>query len=903
MTSLQQIQAQLTDRSTLLFKLKTKALQLHAVATNTSATAMTRLKAVLIASGIGALVVALGYVAANWDKISKAIGLTSEKAERNNAINAKANEIAGEQIAKLSILIDRVKKGGLSFQEKQKAIHDYNKEFGETLGAVKNYPELEKKLIESGEDYITYLGLKAQAEAAYQLAIEKSKEALLRKNNVETSFLQDYGRVKVKSTFGGIPTSFETISPEENAKKRAEQESKEILDESKKFLTENEKLIQQAEALANKLKLPPPKFDKEAAKKTIQDYSSFIDELKGKIRELANANNENEYQKRLDAIDIAFESEKEKYKKQIEAIKDNDKQKAELQKLFTKLYNEELGKEGEAVKNRNTEKKKLVEEFEKQRAEIIMKAETVILSAYGKNTETELQNIRTKYEEIRKELVQQIRLTNDATTKAQLEAQLNQLPEAQQQEERNLSFNTNKGIIESQKNINEALLGIVVEGENERKTALNSLQASNYAQQLQNFKTLLAEPLQEQYTRLVDELQKTNSPERAEEIADQLTEMFGQERATEIINLIVQTKELKNELGKPFEINLDLGAFSGLADKLEKELSKIEGITGEAAKAISQGIAFTLSNAFDALSAGIENTIKLHEERLELLNEQINQVESDLEKEKELQDEGLANNYEAKKQELEILKQAKADEEAEQQRALEKKQKLQKVQFLLDTAMQLSNLITASTEIFKVTAALNVVPGLGTAIAIGLVTAMFGAFAAAKITAYQSISQGTQFREGIKKGKVSLNGPSHEQGGFGLYNNQTGKQIAEFEGNEDVYVFNPQQKQKYAPILEALLNDAKGYMSIDSTLDSLRKVNTKNQVKGAVNMYNIAVQGKSNESKQLSDDVRELKSMFASEFLGYKKERETTERQYETNEYYILKSKGKTTKIKKNERS
>lgn len=50
-----------------------------------------------------------------------------------------------------------------------------------------------------------------------------------------------------------------------------------------------------------------------------------------------------------------------------------------------------------------------------------------------------------------------------------------------------------------------------------------------------------------------------------------------------------------------------------------------------------------------------------------------------------------------------------------------------------------------------------------------------------------------------------LNGqPSHEQGGVGVYNEQTGRKIAEFEGNEKLFVVNKGSSAKYADLLRAI---------------------------------------------------------------------------------------------------
>ena len=68
---------------------------------------------------------------------------------------------------------------------------------------------------------------------------------------------------------------------------------------------------------------------------------------------------------------------------------------------------------------------------------------------------------------------------------------------------------------------------------------------------------------------------------------------------------------------------------------------------------------------------------------------------------------------------------------------LEQKKKMQKAQLAIDTALQLNNLITASTNIFN---ALSSIPFVGIPLAIATIGVMFGAFAVTKAKAAQSIN-------------------------------------------------------------------------------------------------------------------------------------------------------------------
>src|SRR5690606_1034481 len=193
--------------------------------------------------------------------------------ERMNSVTKTAKENYSEQIAKLTLLNKTVKEGGLSFNEKKKAVDDYNKTFGETLGTVKSYTELEKKLIENGPAYIKYLGLKAKAEAAYQLALEKSKESLIKRNSEETKF-GDYLKAFTTQSYEG-ETSVNVI-----AKTRNNEEARNREQEAEELLNIQEELNEDMERLAKELGLIFDTPNNELAK----EFNKMADLLQNLIK-------------------------------------------------------------------------------------------------------------------------------------------------------------------------------------------------------------------------------------------------------------------------------------------------------------------------------------------------------------------------------------------------------------------------------------------------------------------------------------------------------------------------------------------------------------------------------------------------------------------------------------------
>lgn len=118
----------------------------------------------LLTLGIAAITSAWTYYTMNIDKAKE-----STKELSNSFVS---------QLGTLNLLINSLEKGVKTQRDKSTAVALYNKELGDTLGKVKSYAELENKLIKNAPNYIQYLSLKARAEGAYQLSLEKTKKLL-----------------------------------------------------------------------------------------------------------------------------------------------------------------------------------------------------------------------------------------------------------------------------------------------------------------------------------------------------------------------------------------------------------------------------------------------------------------------------------------------------------------------------------------------------------------------------------------------------------------------------------------------------------------------------------------------------------------------------------------------------
>lgn len=267
----------------------------------------------------------------------------------------------------------------------------------------------------------------------------------------------------------------------------------------------------------------------------------------------------------------------------------------------------------------------------------------------------------------------------------------------------------------------------------------------------------------------------------------------------EVNDAILAVRKIEKELGdyakkgKQFDLFKLLGLDGKMTDEQKKNVS-------EAAKQIANDI----GQMADFVVEQYQRQIDKKQEAIDQYNTEIEDLEGQLESEKELRDEGLANNVENIQKEIEAKK-AQRDEEIKQQKELQEKQAaIRKAQIVAETAFQLVGMITSSVSIFK--HATEMFGPFGVPIAIASVAAMFGAFTMAKIKAMQAVNDGAKFEDGGE-----IDGNSHAQGGVKYYS-KDGKKVRELEGGE--YVTNKFSYKKYQKLVAALNKDDFSGLSI-----------------------------------------------------------------------------------------
>jgi len=133
----------------------------------------------LLVSGIGAIVIGIAAAVTAFNRYREA----QEKALRSQKQITEINTKAAKSIAEVTTDFERynriVRDSAATDADKEKALKELNKKYGDTFGKVKDVRDMEEQLISRAPAYIAMMTEKARAQAAMALAVD-SQEKLLK---------------------------------------------------------------------------------------------------------------------------------------------------------------------------------------------------------------------------------------------------------------------------------------------------------------------------------------------------------------------------------------------------------------------------------------------------------------------------------------------------------------------------------------------------------------------------------------------------------------------------------------------------------------------------------------------------------------------------------------------------
>ena len=176
---------ELTTRGTAANKVYAFSQQQLAIMMDASATSAQRFKAALITTGFGALIVALGYLVANFDKVKDALsGLTTAQ-KTAIEVNEKAVDIYSEEKTKVGLLVQEYQNENTSKERKQEIQKKLQEDYPNYFANLKSEKEFADGLTEAYNKWSKALALKAKVQAATSIITENESKAL--KYQLETT--------------------------------------------------------------------------------------------------------------------------------------------------------------------------------------------------------------------------------------------------------------------------------------------------------------------------------------------------------------------------------------------------------------------------------------------------------------------------------------------------------------------------------------------------------------------------------------------------------------------------------------------------------------------------------------------------------------------------------------------
>jgi hypothetical protein len=379
-------------------------------------------KKAMVATGIGALVVGIGALVANWDKVKDALsGATAESKaykEAQSEILSAVSKVQAE-ITKMGDVIELAKQGTIS---KEEALQQYNKALGESVGYAESLEQAESLLVKNAATVVEVTRLKAQSEVLYAKAAEARAKVIAGDESLKPDWWDTIKNATV-SAFSGINGAAKfateqgatTVKNGQDAIKTAEQLEGSAADlqtkiaELQKNLEKGSLSPQQREKRNTEIKALEDKAAAEAIQRE-KDKAAALESIRQALIDTEDERRNEELRKIQANYDAQIALAEQYYGKESETVLAlKQAQKDALDAQEAKFEEEDRLESGRSESKKAAEKLALDKEndllsFEEQRA-VIAQSEALLLEDETINEKDRTDLLKT-YSDKRKEIDQ-----------------------------------------------------------------------------------------------------------------------------------------------------------------------------------------------------------------------------------------------------------------------------------------------------------------------------------------------------------------------------------------------------------------------------------------------------------------------------------------------------------------
>ncbi len=175
--------------NTAAIKSATAATVAGTIATKAASIALKGLKAALISTGIGAIIVLVGELVGWLVSLFDTISETEKRQEELNEVMDEGAKAYGKAQAEISGYITKIDKFNGSKKQEKELVKELNSKYGEALGYYDSLSKWKEVLVTKGKAYCTMLLKEAEAQAI----LNKYTEAFIALEEARNKKASDYG--------------------------------------------------------------------------------------------------------------------------------------------------------------------------------------------------------------------------------------------------------------------------------------------------------------------------------------------------------------------------------------------------------------------------------------------------------------------------------------------------------------------------------------------------------------------------------------------------------------------------------------------------------------------------------------------------------------------------------------